>query len=181
MAKIPVSNLLVNTDRIVAPFPSLKPSLSNWNNGRHRKRVHLQTLKRVPTYVICINNFVGSRLTSVNSVKIPFSIQKAGFFHLIHYWMQVSTRNWWHTESINIELRCLEKAWNFQRFLYSQSALHRWLTWRLLRVSCKMQIIFYPYVHTLARVILFPIILYFYFADSQKLMHWAYNVSLSQN
>ena len=110
-----------------------------------------------------------------------FQYKKAGFFYLIHYWMQVSTRNWWHTESINIELRCLEKAWNFQRFLYSQSALHRWLTWRLLRVTCKMQIIFYPYIHTLARVILFPITLYFYFAGSQKLMHWAYNVSLSQN
>ena len=118
--KIPVSNLLVNTDRIVAPFPSLKPSLSNWNNERHRKRVHSQTLKRVPTYVICINNFVGSRLTSVNSVKIPFSIQKAGFFHLIHYWMQMSTRNWWHTERINIELRCHEKACNvsYIRSLY---------------------------------------------------------------
>ena len=30
---------------------------------------------------------------------------------------------------------------------------------------------FFPYVHTLARVILFPIILYFYFADSQQLIH----------
>ena len=44
-----------------------------------------------------------------------------------------------------------------------------------------MQIIFYPYVDTLARVILFPIILYFYFADSQQLIYWAYNVSLWQN
>ena len=44
-----------------------------------------------------------------------------------------------------------------------------------------MQIIFYPYINALARVILFPITLYFYFADSQKLMHGAYNVSLSQN
>ena len=110
-----------------------------------------------------------------------FQYKKAGFFYLIHYWMQVSTRNWLHTGGINTELRCLEKAWNFQRFLYSQSGLHQWLTWSLLKVNCKMQIIFYPHIHTLARVILFPITLYFYFADSQKFMHWAYNVSLSQN
>ena len=45
-----------------------------------------------------------------------------------------STRNLWHTERINIELRCLEEAWNIQRFLYSQSGLHRWLTWRLVKV-----------------------------------------------
>ena len=45
-----------------------------------------------------------------------------------------STRNLWHTERINIELRCLEEAWNFQCFLYSQSGLHRWLTWRLVKV-----------------------------------------------
>ena len=67
-----------------------------------------------------------------------FQYKKAGFFYLIHYWMQVSTRNWLHTGGINIELRCLEKAWNFQRFLYSQSGLHQWLTWRLLKVNCKM-------------------------------------------
>ena len=36
-----------------------------------------------------------------------------------------------------------------------------------------MRIIFYPYIHASARVILFPITLYLYFADSQQLMHWA--------
>ena len=77
-----------------------------------------------------------------------FQYKKAGFFYLIHYWMQASTRNWLHTGGINIKLRCLEKAWNFQRFLYSQSGLHQWLTWRLLKVNCKMQIIFYPHIHT---------------------------------
>ena len=34
-----------------------------------------------------------------------------------------------------------------------------------------MRIIFYPYIHTSARVILFPITLHFYFVDSQQLMH----------
>ena len=34
------------------------------------------------TYVICINNFVGSRLTSVNFFNIPFSIQKSRFLLL---------------------------------------------------------------------------------------------------
>ena len=43
----------------------------------------------------------------------------------------------------------------------------------LVKVSCKMRIIFYPYIHASARVILFPITLYLYFADSQQLMHWA--------
>ena len=31
------------------------------------------------TYVICLNNFVGSRLASVNFVSISFSIQKGRF------------------------------------------------------------------------------------------------------
>ena len=40
----------------------------------------------------------------------------------------------------------------------------------------------YPYIHTSARVILMSIIHFFlYFADSQQLMNWAYNVSLCQN
>ena len=46
-----------------------------------------------------------------------------------------------------------------------------YLTFRKGNRAAKMQIICYPYVHTLARVILFPIILYFYFADSQQLIH----------
>ena len=48
--KIPFSNLLMNTDRIVA---HQNQSVSNWHKGRHWKRVHSQTLKRVPTYIIC--------------------------------------------------------------------------------------------------------------------------------
>ena len=128
-----------------------------------------------PTYFICFNNFNGSGLTAVNLVNIPFSIQKGRFLLLnpLLNWCRCSTRILWHAESNNIELRCLEEAWNFQRFLYSQSGLHRWLTWRLVKVSCKMPIIFYPYIHTSARVISFPIALYFYFADPQQLMHWA--------
>ena len=134
------------------------------------------------TYVICINNFVGSRLTSVNFFNIPFSIQKSRFLlldpllnagvdtKLVAYWRH----QYWTALSW--------ESMEFSTFLiFAVCTSHRWLTWRLLMVSCKMQIIFYPYVQTLARVILFPIILYFYFADSQKLMHWAYNVSLSQN
>ena len=45
----------------------------------HRKRVHLQTLKFVPTYFIC---FIGSGLTAGNSVKNTFSILKGQFLLL---------------------------------------------------------------------------------------------------
>ena len=45
----------------------------------------------------------------------------------------------------------------------------------------KLRIVFYPYIHTSARVILFPITLYFYLDDWQQLKHWAYKVSLWQN
>ena len=128
-----------------------------------------------PTYFNCFNNLNGSGLTAVNLINIPFSIQKGRFLLLnaLLNWCRWSTRILWHAESNNIELRCLEEAWNFQRFLYSQSGLHRWLTWRLVKVSCKMRIIFYHCIHTSACVILFPIALYFYFADPQQLMHWA--------
>ena len=102
----------MNTDRIVA---HQNQSVSNWHKGRHWKRVHSQTLKRVPTYIIIL--FAGAGLTAVNLVNIPFLILIGRFLSLKFIikcgW---STRNLWHTESINTELRCLEEAWNFQRF-----------------------------------------------------------------
>ena len=110
-----------------------------------------------PTYFNCFNNLNGSGLTAVNLINIPFSIQKGRFLLLnaLLNWCRWSTRILWHAESNNIELRCLEEAWNFQRFLYSQSGLHWWLTWRLVKVSCKMPIISIPIF------ILQPVLSYF--------------------
>ena len=51
----------------------------------------------------------------------------------------------------------------------------------MLCLKRKLRIVFYPYIHTSARVILFPITLYFYFDDWQQLKHWAYKVWLWQN
>ena len=57
----------------------------------HRKRVHLQTLKFVPTYFICFNNFIGSGLIAGNSVKNTFSILK-GQFLLLYPWLNAGSR-----------------------------------------------------------------------------------------
>ena len=64
-----------------------------------------------------------------------FQYKNVGFYYLIHDWMQVVHSKfvkYWENQ-YRAPL-CLEEAWNFQRFLYSQSGLHRWLTWRLVKV-----------------------------------------------
>ena len=67
--------MLMNSYGIVAPQ---NESVSNWHKGRHWKKVFIRRLeKRIPTYVICINNFAG--LSSVNFVNTPFSISKGRF------------------------------------------------------------------------------------------------------
>ena len=58
----------------------------------------------------------GTGLTSVHFVNIPFLITKRWFLLLNHHSMQVVDTNLQHIENINIEPRCLEEAWNFQRF-----------------------------------------------------------------
>ena len=105
---MPESYLLMKTDRIEPPQ---NQSVSNWHKERHRERVHSQTLKCVPTNVICINNFAESGMTAVKFVNIPFSIPK-GRFLLLNPLLDAGGR----LESINIELRCFEKAWKSQRF-----------------------------------------------------------------
>ena len=72
-SKIPVCNLKVNTDRIVA---------------RQIQSLSIYP-KRVPTYFICFNHFNGSGLTAIKFVNIPYSIQKGRYLLLNHYRMQV--------------------------------------------------------------------------------------------
>ena len=38
-----------------------------------------------------------------------------------------------------------KEAWTILRFSYSHSRLYLWLSWRLMEVSCKLIIIFYPW------------------------------------
>ena len=132
-------------------------------------------------YVICINNFVESRLTSVTLLASHFQYKKAGFLYLINYWMKVVHSKfvayWEHQNWNALSWKSLEFS-AFLIFAVWTSSM-TYLTFAKGELQTANH--FLPYIHTLARVILFPITLYFYFANSQKLMHWAYNVSLWQN
>ena len=122
-------------------------SVSKWHKGRHWKKVFLRRLE---------NGYPRMLFASI-------TLQGAG----------LSSVNFVNTPFSKSKGRFL----SFNPLLNAGGRLHRWLTWRLVKVSGKLRIIFYPYIHSLARAILFPITLSFYFADSQQWMRWAYKLS----
>ena len=101
-------------------------SVSKWHKGRHWKKVFLRRLE---------NGYPRMLFASI-------TLQGAG----------LSSVNFVNTPFSISKGRFLL----FNPLLNAGGRLHRWLTWRLVKVSGKLQIISYPYIHSLARAILFP-------------------------
>ena len=63
-------------------------------------------------------------------------------------WLQLCDKQ----KTFTLKSAFSKEAWKILRFSYSHSTLYLWLSWRLMEVSCKLIIIFYPW--TRMRVVL---------------------------